>query len=127
MRIVVLIAAGALVFGALSACSGAEPDNITGDGTGAPGPTVVPPTSTVAPPKAPKKRKAHPAHPAATPTPQATVHIPSTEFDPKHYDPEGDSPPTDDPAATPLPPDGAPPDPTSSPVPSPVPSPAPTP
>jgi hypothetical protein len=126
MRIVVLIAAGALVFGALSACSGADPDNITGDGTGAPAPTVVPPTSAPSPTKVPKKRKPHPAHhPVVTPTPQATVHIPSTEFDPKHYDPEGDSPPTDDPAATPPPSDGAPPDPTPSP--SPVPSPAPTP
>lgn len=94
MRLVVLIAAGVLTLGSLTACSDSSSDDISDSGAPAFPPPAV---STPQPTKTPKQKK------AATPTPEATVtstpqpepSIPSEEFDPDHYDPEGDTPPAD--------------------------------
>lgn len=103
MRLVAVLTTGALALGGLTACSDSEPDNINGDAPPSIGPAVPPSVApTSAPTKSPKPRKKpRPSvtpQPAPTPAPEPTLP-PGEEFDPEHYEPEGDH----DPAATPAP------------------------
>ncbi|MBA3743455.1 hypothetical protein [Sporichthya sp.] len=95
MRLVAVLTTGALALGALSACSDSEP-NVNGDAPPSIGPTVA--QVTPPPAKARKhKKKAKPVvtpEPSVSPTPQPEPTLPpGEEFDPEHYDPEGDHDP----------------------------------
>lgn len=116
MRLVVLLSAGVLAVSSLSGCSGSKSDDVNGDAPPSVGPAVaqVTPTPTKPPktpktPKTPKsERKADPTltpQPVLAPTPPAEPTLPpGEEFDPEHYDPEGDrAPGADSPAASPAP------------------------
>ncbi len=95
MRLVGVIASGVLALGSLCACSGSAADDINGDAPPSTGPALA--QETPAPAKTPKhkKKKAAPAttsKAAVAPTPEPTLP-PGEEFDPEHYDPEGDRDP----------------------------------